>query len=153
SVIEMVSKKETNLVLHYTNFYVENDNFQEHLKMLQIELPKYDSNIRAKLCFSIEEIQFLKELCIEANCIQDLYKLGIHIYSSSFNYDEANRTFNRWIDPFISQMTVESIELLNDLVSNNPQCYERNRAALNHQLVVQKYDELGGKNTIATLRN
>ncbi|EJL3678638.1 hypothetical protein NMH47_001935, partial [Listeria monocytogenes] len=31
SVIEMVSKKETNLVLHYTNFYVENDNFQEHL--------------------------------------------------------------------------------------------------------------------------
>ncbi|HBZ6344204.1 TPA: hypothetical protein MMC82_001563 [Listeria monocytogenes] len=50
-------------------------------------------------------------------------------------------------------MTVESIELLNDLVSNNSQCYERNRAALNHQLVVQKYDELGGKNTIATLRN
>ncbi|EHL6426751.1 hypothetical protein KDS11_002739 [Listeria monocytogenes] len=121
--------------------------------MLQEELPEYDYNIRTKLCFSIEEIQFLKELCIEANCIQDLYILGIHIYSSSFTYDEANRTFNRWIDPFISQMTVESIELLNDLVSNNSQCYERNRAALNHQLVVQKYDELGGKNTIATLRN
>ncbi|HHQ1165931.1 TPA: hypothetical protein ACSKPE_002931, partial [Listeria innocua] len=145
--------KDTNLALHYINFYVKTNNFQEHLKMLRTELPEYDYNIRTKLCFSIEEIQFLKELCIEANCIQDLYILGIYIYSSSSNYDEANGTFNRWIEPFISQMTVESIELLNDLVSSNSQCDGRNRASLDHQLVVQKYDELGGKNTIATLRN
>ncbi|EAC6450081.1 hypothetical protein AR000_15015 [Listeria monocytogenes] len=109
-------------------------------------------NMREELLFSNEDIQFLKELCIEANCLHDLHELGIKIYSSSNSYDEANETFNKWIEPFISQMTVELIELLSNLVSNNSQCYDWNRASLDHQLIVKKYDELEGNNGIETLR-
>ncbi|EAC2786882.1 TPA: hypothetical protein IQC28_002892 [Listeria monocytogenes] len=152
SVIELKSKKETNLALHYINFYVKTNNFQEHLKMLQEELPEYDYNIRTKLCFSIEEIQFLKELCIEANCIQDLYILGIYIYSSSLSFNEADRNFSRWIEPFISQYNENLIEILNNSVFEKSQCCNRGRASLDHQLIVQKYDELGGTNNIDTLR-
>ncbi|EAE2472793.1 hypothetical protein ABW756_002867 [Listeria innocua] len=152
SVIELASKKETNLVLHYINFYVKTDNLQDHLKMLQTELYEYDYNMRENFYISIEEIQFLKELCIEANCLHDLYILGINLYSSSSSFNEADRNFSRWIEPFISQYNENLIEILNNSVFEKSQCCNRGRASLDHQLIVQKYDELGGTNNIETLR-
>ncbi|EHE6438535.1 hypothetical protein J0D18_002850 [Listeria monocytogenes] len=152
SVIKLASKKETNLVLHYINFYVKTDNLQDHLKMLQTELYEYDYNMRENFYISIEEIQFLKELCIEANCLHDLYILGINMYSSSSNFNEADRNFSRWIEPFISQYNENLIEILNNSVFEKSQCCNRGRASLDHQLIVQKYDELGGTNNIETLR-
>ncbi|EAD7580661.1 hypothetical protein AB233_14750 [Listeria monocytogenes] len=152
SVIKLASKKETNLVLHYINFYVKTDNLQDHLKMLQTELYEYDYNMRENFYISIEEIQFLKELCIEANCLHDLYILGINMYSSSSNFNEADRNFSSWIEPFISQYNENLIEILNNSVFEKSQCCNRGRASLDHQLIVQKYDELGGTNNIETLR-
>ncbi|WP_343363323.1 hypothetical protein [Listeria seeligeri] len=136
--INDVSNIDTDPSKYVTNYYL-NPDIKSHLKLINQE----DASVYTKLQdLSNEDIKLLEELCIDEDCLMELYELGINIYANSYNYYKANYNFERLIEPFLDKYDVETILRLVTKVGYNNQCNDRRAAQDEHKQVVDKYYEI-----------
>lgn len=71
-----------------------------------------------------------------------LAQLGQTLYTSSWDYDTANATFDAMVKPLLDRYDEDQIRHLLTGIEGNAQTYERRRAAADHILVRQTAEQL-----------
>lgn len=80
---------------------------------------------------------------VEVNCIQEVYGLGIKIYSNSLGFNPADSSFARFIEPYVNEYdSTRILQILNGIEANN-QTYWRGRSRVDHPLIAQRALQLG----------
>lgn len=64
-------------------------------------------------------------------------------YSSSSNFDQADKRFANIIRPILHLYNKNSFTSLIKIISNNPQCYSRREAKVDHQYIINAAKEIG----------
>lgn len=132
------SKIDVDSTLYITNYYIYESDLKTHLE----QSAKDDEICRELNKFKRENVQFLKDLAIEENCLNDLWELGISIYSNSESFDVAIMNFNIWIEQRLVDFDYVLLELLASKTIDKSQCNERNAARRDYGLVVDKYNTI-----------
>jgi hypothetical protein len=92
---------------------------------------------------SDENWRFLIAKGVEANQSQQVYGIGIAIYSNSRAFDTADSHFARFVAPHVPEYDNERLlQILNGIEANN-QTYWRGRARIDHPKIAERVAAVG----------
>ncbi|WJE43672.1 hypothetical protein QRD86_03400 [Bacillus halotolerans] len=130
--------KENNKYKYLTHFLLPS--VKEHFEKLDSESYEYEyinsvTPYAQYILFKQDEIEFLKNLAIKHDCLEEFYDLMIsqHIHSQFFN--NADYTFNYCVTPYYKNFNKEQFEKLLKGINGNPQCYKRNDFKSDYKII------------------
>lgn len=66
---------------------------------------------------------------------QTAFDYGIHLYSTSSSFDEADLRFEKFIQPFIKNLSLEQLKQIIEFANTNAQLYGRWRAVQSNRII------------------